>query len=120
MQEAQETLVQFLGLEDSPGEGNGNPLQYSRWENPMDGGAWWDIAHRVTKSQTLLSHETHTQSNYTPIQIYFKNNIHDDITYTLEEEMATHSSILAWQILWTEDTGGLQSIGSQSWTRLSD
>ena len=120
MQEAQETLVQFLGLEDSPGEGNGNPLQYSRWENPMDGGAWWATAHRVTKSQTLLSHETHTQSNYTPIQIYFKNNIHDDITYTLEEEMATHSSILAWQILWTEDTGGLQSIGSQSWTRLSD
>ena len=32
----------------------------------------------------------------------------------LEEEMATHSSILAWRILWTEDPGGLQSIGSQS------
>ena len=72
MQEAQETLVQFLGLEDSPGEGNGNPLQYSRWENPMDGGAWWATAHRVTKSQTLLSHETHTQSNYTPIKIFKK------------------------------------------------
>ena len=42
-----------------------------------------------------------------------QKNIHDDITYILEEEMATHSSILAWQILWTEDTGGLQSIGSQ-------
>ena len=54
MQEAQETLVQFLGLEDSPGEGNGNPLQYSRWENPMDGGAWWATAHRVAKSQTRL------------------------------------------------------------------
>ena len=50
MQEAQETLVQFLGLEDSPGEGNGNPLQYSRWENPMDGGAWWATAHGVSKS----------------------------------------------------------------------
>ena len=74
----------------------------------------------VTKSQTLLSHETHTQSNYTPIKIYLKNNIHDDIAYTLEEEMATHSSILAWQILWTKDTGGLQSIESQSWARLSD
>ena len=32
----------------------------------------------------------------------------------LEEEMATHSSILAWRILWTEETCGLQSIGSQS------
>ena len=38
----------------------------------------------------------------------------------LEEEMATHSSILAWGILWTEEPGGLlQSIGSQSQTQLS-
>ena len=35
----------------SPGEGNGNPLQYSSLENPMDKGAWWAIVHRVTKSQ---------------------------------------------------------------------
>ena len=32
---------------------------------------------------------------------------------TLEKEMATHSSILAWKILWTEETGGLQSMGLQ-------
>ena len=32
---------------------------------------------------------------------------------TLEKEMATHSSILAWKIPWTEETGGLQSTGSQ-------
>ena len=31
----------------------------------------------------------------------------------LEKEMATHSSILAWRITWTEETGGLQSMGSQ-------
>ena len=31
----------------------------------------------------------------------------------LEKEMATHSSTLAWEILWTEDSGGLQSMGSQ-------
>ena len=31
----------------------------------------------------------------------------------LEESMATHSSILAWRILWTEEPGGLQSMGSQ-------
>ena len=38
----------------------------------------------------------------------------------LEEEMATRSSILAWEIPWTEELGGLQSLGSQkSRTRLS-
>ena len=35
---------------------------------------------------------------------------------SLEKEMITHSSILAWEIPWTEDPGGLQSMGSQSWT----
>ena len=39
----------------SPGEGNGNPLQYSCLENPMDGGAWWAAVHGVTKSRTQLS-----------------------------------------------------------------
>ena len=38
----------------------------------------------------------------------------------LEKEMATHSSILAWRIPWTEEPGGLESTGSQSRTRLSD
>ena len=38
----------------------------------------------------------------------------------LGKEMATHSSILAWRIPWTEKPGGLQSMGSQSWTHLSD
>ena len=39
---------------------------------------------------------------------------------SLEKEMATHSSILDWEIPWTEEPGGLQSIESQSQTRLSD
>ena len=39
----------------SPGEGNGNPLQYSCLENPMDRGAWQATVHGVTKSQTRLS-----------------------------------------------------------------
>ena len=34
----------------SPGEGNGNSLQYSCLENPMDGGAWWATFHRIAKS----------------------------------------------------------------------
>ena len=43
------------GLGRSPGEGNGNPLQYSCLENPMDGGAWWATVQGVAKSQTRLS-----------------------------------------------------------------
>ena len=39
----------------------------------------------------------------------------------LERRMATHSSILAWEILWTEEPGRLQLVGSQkSWTRLNN
>ena len=38
-----------------PGEGKGNPLQYSCLENPMDGGAWWATVHGVAKSRTRLS-----------------------------------------------------------------
>ena len=37
------------------GEGNGNPLQYSCLENPMDGGAWWTAVHGVTRSQARVS-----------------------------------------------------------------
>ena len=48
-------LGSIPGLGRSPGEGNGNPLQYSCLENPMDGGAWWATVHGVTKSHTRLS-----------------------------------------------------------------
>ena len=42
------------GLGRSPGEGNGNPLQYSCLENPMDGEAWWAAVHSVAESQAQL------------------------------------------------------------------
>ena len=44
----------------SPGEGNGNPLQYSCLENPMDGGAWQATVYGVAKSRTRLSNFTHS------------------------------------------------------------
>ena len=50
------------GLGRSPGEGNGNPLQYSSLENPMDRGAWRATVHRVSKSRTRLSYFTHMNS----------------------------------------------------------
>ena len=60
------------------GEGNGTPLQSSCLENPMDGGAWWAAFRGVAKSRTRLSDFTFT--------FHF---------YALEEEMATHLSVLA-------------------------
>ena len=83
-------------MEDSPGEGNGTPLQDSCLESPMDGGAWWAAVHGVAKSQTRLSDFTFT--------FHF---------HALEKEMATHSSILAWRVPWMEEPGMLQSMGSQ-------
>ena len=45
-------LGSIPGLGRSLGEGNGNPLQYSCLENPVDGGAWWATVHGVTRSRT--------------------------------------------------------------------
>ena len=76
-------------------EGNGNPLQYSCLENPMDGGAWWAAVHGVAKSRIRLSDFTFT--------FHF---------HALEKEMATRSSVLAWRIPGTGEPGGLQVLGS--------
>ena len=76
-------------------EGNGNPLQYSCLENPMDGGTWWAAVHGVTRSWTRLSDFT----------LFFH-------FHALEKEMATHSSVLAWRIPGTGKPGGLPSMGS--------
>ena len=47
----------------SPGEENGNLLQYSYLENPMEGGAWKATVHRVAKSRTRVSDFTFTRSH---------------------------------------------------------
>ena len=49
------------GLGQSPGGRHGNPLQYSRLENPMERGAWWATVHRVTKSGTQTCPTPSTQ-----------------------------------------------------------
>ena len=77
------------------GGGNGNPLQYSCLENPMDGRAWWAAVHGVEKSRTRLSDFTFT--------FHF---------HALEKERATHSCVLAWRIPGTEEPGRLPSMGS--------
>ena len=75
-------------------EGNGNPLQYSCLENPMDGEAKWAAVHGIAKSRTRLSDFTFT--------FHF---------HALEKETATHSSVLAWRIPGTGQPGGLLSMG---------
>ena len=54
MQEMPEIMYLMTGSGRSPGEGNGNPLQYSCLEEPTDRGAWWATVYGVTKSQTRL------------------------------------------------------------------
>ena len=52
-------LGSIPGSGRSPGEGNGNPLQYSCLENPMDGRVWWATVHGVAKSRTRLHFHFH-------------------------------------------------------------
>ena len=78
-----------------PGEGNGNWLQYSCLENPMDREVWWAAVHGVAKSRTRLRDFTFTFP-----------------FHALEKEMATHSSVLAWRIPGMREPGGLPSMGS--------
>ena len=47
--------VSIPELGRSPGEGNGNPLQYSCLENPMDRGVWWAAVHGIAKNWTQFS-----------------------------------------------------------------
>ena len=90
-----EGQLDLVLLARKPGEGNGTPLQYSCLENPMDRGAWWAAVHGVMKSRTRLSDFSFT--------FHFR---------ALEEEMVTHSSVLAWRIPGTGEPGGLLSMGS--------
>ena len=85
-----------LELGRSPEGRNGNLLQYSCLENAMDRGAWKAAVPGVAKSRIRPSD--------------FPFNFH---FHALEKEMATHSSVLAWKIPWTEEPGGLWSMGSQ-------
>ena len=51
------------GLGRSPGEGNGNPLQYSCLESPRDRGAWWAAVYGVVQSQTRLKRLSSSSSS---------------------------------------------------------
>ena len=82
------TYVSKLG-----GEGSGNPPQCSCLEKPMDRGAWWAAVHRPAPPHTHTHTHTHT-----------------------ELEQMECRSVHAWRIPWTEEPGGLQSMGSGTHT----
>ena len=84
----QETVVRFLGCEDSPGKGIGYTLQYS----------WASLLAQLIKNPPAMW-ETWVYS------LGWED--------PLEEEMATDSGTLAWRIPWMEEPGGLPSMGSQ-------
>ena len=122
----------------SPLVGNGNPLQYSCLEHPMDRGAWWAAVHGVAKSRTRLRDFTftfmHWRRKWQPTPLFLPGKSHgrrslmgcspwgrkeSDTTerlhfhfHALEKEMATHSSVLAWRIPGTGEPGGLPIMGS--------
>ena len=78
----------------------------------MDRGAWWVIVRGVAKNQTRLSteHSTHTAPWWLSAGHLVRSLGQEEL---LEKGMATHCSILAWEIPWTEEPAGLQSMGSQ-------
>ena len=87
-------LLRLECIQVAVGKGNGDPLQYSCLENPIDRGAWLAAVHGVVKSQTGLRDLTFT------------------FHFALEKEMATHSSVFAWRIPGTGEPHGLRSMGS--------
>ena len=111
------------------GEGNGNPLQRSCLENPRDGGAWWAAVYGVTQSRTWLKRLRSSSSNLwngvprwhsgkefaCQLRRYKRHRFKPWVgKIPWSGKMATHSSILAWKIPWTEEPGGLSSMGSES------
>ena len=125
-----ETWVQSLGQEE-----NGTPFQYSCLENPMDGGTWLGYSPwcRKESDTTERLHSLHSSyyelssSLWSPLpsSLGFPGNSTGKESTTmqktsvrfmaqedpLEKGTATHSSILAWRTPWTEEAGGLQSMG---------
>ena len=87
-----------------PGEGNGNPLQYSCLGNPMDKRVWKAIVHGVSR----VRHNSEGKASTCNMEAQVRSLGFED---PLEKEIATHSSILAWKIPWTEEPGELQSMG---------
>ena len=96
-----------LGWEDSPGGGNGNPLQYSCLENSMDRGAWWATVCRVTGHDWATEHtyiHKHTQFSLKSAASY-----HPGLCFTIILEIPWPDSInIIIYLLYADETGGFK------------
>ena len=86
-------LGSISGSGRSPGGGNGNPLQYSNLENPMDRRAWQATVHRVTKSWTWLSHMKWLSMHAVALPLTGVKNMH--VIYFLRMAICCKAS--AWE-----------------------
>ena len=106
------------GLGRSPGEGNGNTLQYSCLENSIDKGAWQLQSiglHRARHSWVTSTFPSGSRvKNLPAVQQTQETRVPsvggEDL---LEEKMATQSNSIAWEIPWTDKPGRLHSMGLQ-------
>ena len=105
-----ETWVLSLGWGDPLEEGMATHCSVLAWRILMDRGAWQGTVHGITKGQTRLSEKAQANAGDTRSILGRED--------PLRKEMATQSSILAWEIPWTEDTK--QSMRWQSQTQLNN
>ena len=102
------------------GEGNGNPLQYSCLENPMDGGAWQATVHGVAKSQTWLSNFTFHFSSASPYtnrillcSFFFFFSSGAQVVLYERESIKTHSVLLILKCAFSPQFSLWSLFGSQ-------
>ena len=101
-------LSSFIGSGRSPGVGNGNSLQYSCLENPMDRGDWRATVHRVAKSQTeRLNTHTHTiiisfcirMSNHHVLHLIYIFNFYFEKCYEKKENINNSVAVIIVQLI---------------------
>ena len=115
----QEMRVRALSQEDPLEEEMATHSSNLARKNPTDRGAWWATVHGVAKEpETTEQLPSGSAVKNPPAMQEMRVLARED---PLEKEMATRSSILVWEIPWTEKPGGQLSMESQeSWTRVSD
>ena len=107
----EEDLGSIPGLRRSPGEGNGNPLQYSCLENSMDRGAWWAVVHGITKSLTELSDfHFHSLPRASELPTYLHQDSRGERPQIMAHGLFHHRRyIFGWDLVYLFPTGKLRS-----------